>query len=104
MKFQQKIYPGYDDDPQFGMSQEAKLIRDAWAFGLLPEDEKCVGWQAHQFEKLWDQVDAIWEKVNFRVANLPPEVQERYMRLQMEALEKARAAGWDPNGILEDDD
>lgn len=104
MKFQQKTYPGYDQDPGNWMSQEAKLIRDAWAFGLLPEDETCEGWRPQQFEKLWDEVDAIWEKVNFRVANLPPHIQEKYVALQMDALARAKAAGWDPNAILEDDD
>ncbi|SIN71272.1 hypothetical protein SAMN05443662_0221 [Sulfurivirga caldicuralii] len=104
MRFKSREYPGYDKDPMHGMSHEAKLIRDAWAFRLLSEDEKCEGWRSDQFEQLWSQVDAIWEKADFRIANLPPEVQDKYMKLQMEALRKAKAAGWDPDGMLELDD
>ncbi len=101
---QHRVYPGYDADPNYGMSQEAKLIRDAWAFGLLPETEKCEGWRADQFERLWEQVDAVWEKADFRVAKLPPEIQEKYMALQLEALKNAKAQGWEPEALLANDD
>ncbi|HIQ39922.1 MAG TPA: hypothetical protein EYH46_01980 [Sulfurivirga caldicuralii] len=104
MKFKAKIYPGYDQDPSHWMSQEAKLIREAWAFGLLPEEEKCEGWQLHQFDQLWEKVDAIWEKADFRVDNLPPDIQEKYMALQTEALKRAKAAGWDPKAVFDDDE
>jgi len=40
------------------------------------------------------KVNAEWEKYGFRVGAMPPELQERYMRIQAEALERAKAAGW----------
>jgi hypothetical protein len=30
------------------------------------------------------------------VSRLPPDLQERHSRIYSEAIEKARAAGWDP--------
>lgn len=104
VRHRQRLYPGYDNDPNLGMSQEAKLIRQAWAFDLLPESEKCVNWRVDQFEELWDKVNSVWEKAEFRLENLPDEVQKRYMDLQNSAFEAARQQGWDPNKLIEDDE
>lgn len=97
-----KPYVGIDKDLYGGMTDIGKIIRDAWAFGLIPETETCEGWQAYQLEELWQKVDDEWRKYGFRVANLPPEIRERYLRIQKAALERARAAGW--SGALEIDD
>jgi len=89
-----KRYVGINNDLHGGMTDTGKIIRDGWAFGLIGEDETCEGWLAHEIEGLWVKVNAEWEKYGFRVGAMPPELQERYMRIQAEALERAKAAGW----------
>ena len=48
------------------------------------------------------QTHTEWEKYGHSVSQLPDEIRERYMRIQREAFDKARAAGWDAS--LDDDD
>jgi len=96
-------YGGIHNDEGGGMSPTAKIVRDAWAFGLIPEDETCEGWMVHQIEALWEKVNAEWEKYGFRVGAMPQELQERYMALQKTAMARARAQGWSGAQELEDD-
>jgi len=98
-----KTYAGIDKDEGGGMSPTAKIVRDAWAFGLIPETETCEGWRVHQIEALWVQVNSEWDKYGFRVGAMPPEVQERYLRIQKAAVDRAKAAGWSGAQELEDD-
>ena len=98
----ERRYVGIHKDLYGGMTDTGKIIREAWAFGILPEDETCEGWTAQGLETLWQKVQAEWEKYGYRVANLPPELQARYLRIQEEAVRRARAAGWDPS--LDDED
>lgn len=98
-----KTYVGLDNDIHGGMTDTGKIIRDAWVFGLLPEGETCAGWRVEGIERLWEQVDAEWEKYGFRVGNLPDELRERFLRIHDEALERARAAGWDAERELSDE-
>jgi len=95
-------YLGIDKDIDGGMTDTGKIIRDAWAFGLIEESETCEGWLAQGIEDLWRRVDAEWERYGFRVANLPDELRARYLRIQSEAMARARAAGWDPEPIDDD--
>ena len=95
-------YVGIDNDLHGGMTDTGKIIREAWAFGLIPEDETCEGWLAQGIEDLWRKVDAEWEKYQFSVRSLPEDLQQRYLRIQDAALKRARAEGWDPE--LGDDD
>lgn len=95
-----KRYVGIHNDLNGGMTDTAKIIRDAWTFGLIPESESCEGWEAGQIEELWRRVNAEWEKHGFLVGNLPPEMRERFMRIHDAALTKARAAGWDAENDL----
>lgn len=37
------VYEGIHADAQQGMSQAAKVIRNAWVFGILPETQDCAG-------------------------------------------------------------
>lgn len=99
-----KKYVGIDRDLNGGMTETGKIIRDAWVFGLIPEDQTCEGWLAQGIEELWHKVSAEWEKYGFSVANLPIELRERFMRIQEEAIRRARAAGWDPDAELVGDD
>ena len=98
----QKRYVGIDKDINGGMTDTGKIIRDAWAFGLIEETETCEGWLSQGIEDLWGKVQAEWEKYGYRVGQLPPDLQERFLRIQSEAANRARAAGWDPE--LFDDD
>lgn len=84
------------------MTDTGKIIRDAWAFGLIDESESCEGWLPQGIEDLWRRVQEEWEKYGFRVNNMPDELRARYLRIQDDALRRARDAGWSPE--LGDDD
>lgn len=98
-----KRYVGIYNDINGGMTDSAKIIRDAWVFGLIPKSETCEGWLAAGLEELWRKVDAEWEKYGFLVGNLPDELRERFMLIHGEAMERARAAGWDAERELAGD-
>lgn len=89
-------YEGIYNDQFGGMTDTGKMIRHAWAFGLIPETETCEGWLVAGIEALWQQVNTEWEKYGFLVSNLPPELRERFERIQNEAVTRARGEGWDP--------
>ncbi|MCB1336339.1 MAG: hypothetical protein KDK10_02395 [Maritimibacter sp.] len=98
-----RTYEGIDNDRGDGMSPTAKIIRDAWVFGLIPETETCEGWHTHQIEALWVKVNAEWEKHGFRVGAMPPELHERYLAIQRKAVARAEASGWSGEGELAND-
>jgi cytochrome c1 len=95
-------YVGINNDIQGGMTSIGKIIRDAWVFGLIPEDETCEGWDLGRFEALLQKVDAEWDKYSCMVSNLPAELRERHEKIHGEWIEKAKAAGW--SGEAETDD
>jgi hypothetical protein len=95
-------YVGIDKDLQGGMTDTGRIIRDAWVFGLIEETETCAGWMPQGIEDLWRKVQVEWEKYGYLVGNLPEDLRERFMRIQTEAIERARTEGWDPE--LGDDD
>ncbi|HFD80926.1 MAG TPA: hypothetical protein ENK05_11140 [Gammaproteobacteria bacterium] len=97
-------YPGIDQDVNGGMTDEGKIIRDAWLFGLLDESETCAGWSRERLAQLWARVDEQWQRYDFLVSRLPPDLYARFERIQAEALERARAAGWNPDTELDEDD
>lgn len=97
MKGGNQRYVGIHRDLYGGMTDTGKIIRDAWAFGILPEDETCEGWTVQGIEDLWQKVQEAWGRYGFRVSDLPPEIRERYLRIQEEAVRRARAAGWNPS-------
>ena len=92
-----KRYVGINNEKDGGMTASGKIIRDAWVFGFIPETETCEGWLMQGIEDLWGRVNAEWEKYGFQVNNLPDDLRERFMRIQTEALEKAKKAGWTPD-------
>ncbi len=98
-----KRYVGIHNELNGGMTDTAKIIRDAWAFGLIPEKETCKGWNAQALEGLWEKVNAEWEKYGFGVGKLPPELRARFMRIQQKAFDEARAAGWDAERDIQDE-
>lgn len=99
---EKKPYVGIDKDVDGGMTETGKIIRDAWVFGLIDESETCAGWRTEGLQALWEKVHQEWEKYGFQVNALPDDLRERFMRIQNEALQRARDAGWDPE--LRDDD
>lgn len=92
---QERRYVGITNDINGGMTDTAKIIRDAWVFGIIPESETCEGWQAAGIEALWEKVSAQWKKYNYQVGLLPEDLKLRFMRIQDEAIARAKASGWD---------
>ncbi|WP_243611616.1 hypothetical protein [Shimia aestuarii] len=98
-----KTYVGLDNDLNGGMTDTGKIIRDARAFGLIPENETCAGWLPHQIEAIWERANAEWEKYGFRVSAMPENLRTKYMRIQSQAMAQARTAGWTGAQELDDD-
>ncbi len=96
------IYPGIHDDMFGGMTDIGGIIKDAWALGLLAETETCKGWPYTRIQALYDQVSQAWEPYGHSINRLPPELRERYLRIQAQAVNRARELGWEPP--MESDD
>lgn len=92
-----KEYVGVDQDDEGGMNTTGNIVRDAWVFGLIPEEETCAGWSRGQIEALYDQVWNRWQEYGGLPSRLPPDLKERHRRIYAEAVEKARAKGWNPD-------
>jgi hypothetical protein len=97
-----KIYAGIDQDPTGAMNPTGNIIRDAWVFGIIPEDQTCAGWTTQGIISLYDKVIKAWEPYGHLVSRLPPELQEKHKRIYDAAIKRARELGWDPE--LGDDD
>jgi hypothetical protein len=93
-------YVGIDQDINGGMTDTGRIIRDAWAFGLIPESETCAGWNAQAIQQLWEKTTSEWSRYGNRVNDLPEEIRERYLRIQQDAVKRARNAGWDADKEL----
>lgn len=90
-------YVGINNDHDGGMTDTGKIIRDAWVFEIIPETETCEGWPYAGIQSLWDKTSVEWEKYGFLVNNMPPEMQQRFERIQREAFEHAKKSGWEPD-------
>ncbi len=97
-----KHYPGIDRDKHGGMTDIGRIIRDAWLFEILDENETCAGWSSQQIDRLYDQVTQAWQVYGHLVSNLPEELRVRHARIYAQAVKLARDRGWDPE--LADDD
>lgn len=97
-----KIYQGLTNEPMGGMTPTGNIIRDAWVFGLIPEDQDCAGWTIQGIEALYDKVSAAWGPFGHLASRLPPDLAERHARIYAAAVAQAKAEGWDPS--LGDDD
>ncbi|HSG11457.1 MAG TPA: hypothetical protein VLB10_06900 [Gammaproteobacteria bacterium] len=102
MRSNKKPYVGIDKDTDGGMTVAGRIIRDAWAFGIIPETETCAGWNTQGLEDLWNKTHVEWEKYGRQVNQLPEDIRERYMRIQRAAFDRAKEAGWDAS--LDDND
>lgn len=92
----QLTYVGFDDDKYGGMTYIGGIIKDAWLFGFLPEDQKCVGWSHGQIAAINQQVQAEWDKYGCLVSNLPDDLRARHKEIHDRAIARARELGWDP--------
>jgi len=97
-----KRYVGIYKDQYGGMTDTGKIIRDAWIFEIIPEDETCEGWLPQGIEELWRKTQEHWERHGYSVSDLPQDIQARFYRIQEAALERARRAGWAPE-LYEDE-
>ncbi len=95
-------YQGLAADRNGGMTHLAQIIKDAWVFGLLPEDQDGSGFSNGQMQVLHDKVALEWDKYGNLPSRLPPDLQERHTRIHRQAMERARDLGWNPE--LGDDD
>lgn len=91
-----QTYVGIDDDVYGGMTYIGGIIKDAWMFGILPEDQKCIGWTHGQIAAINSQVQAEWDKYGCLVSNLPQDLRERHREIYDRAIARARELGWDP--------
>ncbi|HKJ71108.1 MAG TPA: hypothetical protein VKA55_05095 [Gammaproteobacteria bacterium] len=94
MAQQRPTYPGIHNDSYGGMTDAGRIIRDAWVFGILPEDETCEGWDYGRLQKLYDEVHAAWEAYGFVPSNLPEHLRGRHERIHGEGWARARELGW----------
>lgn len=102
MRSNKAPYVGIDKDTDGGMTVAGRIIRDAWAFGIIPETETCAGWNTQGLQDLWNKTHDEWEKYGRQVNQLPEDIRERYLRIQREAFDRAKEAGWDAS--LDDND
>jgi len=91
-----KRYVGIHHDNAGGMTSAGNIIRDAWVFGLLPEEETCAGWTHGQIDALYDKVAKAWEPYGHLASNLPDELRGRHARIYTAATRYAREHGWNP--------
>ncbi len=97
-----RTYTGTEHDSQGGLTHLGRIVRDAWVFGLLPETETCVGWDAARMQGLYEQVYAAWEPYAHLPSRLPDGLRQRHEQLYSQAIAAARKQGW--NAELGDDE
>lgn len=89
-------YVGIENDLFGGMTDQGRIIRDAWVFGILPESQGCAGWTLGQIQDLYEKVYSEWEKYGHIPSHLPEDLRVRYVQVYEQAVKRARAHGWDP--------
>ncbi len=95
-------YVGINNEVNGGMTTIGKIIRDAWVFGLISEDETCEGWNFAGIDALLQKVNNEWDKYGCLASRLPKELFERHQRIHGKAMQMASEAGW--SGEQETDD
>ena len=81
-----------------------KIIRDAWVFGIQPETESCEGGEISRIDAVHQQVNHEWDKYGCIVSSLPDDLRARHKELIDDAIIKAKARGWNPEVIANDED
>lgn len=96
-------YVGIHNDLHGGMTPIGGIIKDAWLFGIIPEEETCEGWKTADIQNLYDKVSAAWEPYGHLVSRLPQELRERHARIHDSAIRRARESGWEPGRDVDSD-
>jgi hypothetical protein len=96
-------YVGYDNEIDGGMTAIAKVIRDAWVFGIIEETETCEGWNFAGIDSLLDKVNNEWDKYGCLVSHLPPELREKHSRIHDKAIAEAKQMGWSVEAETDDE-
>lgn len=91
-----QIYVGFDEDEYGGMTYIGGIIKDAWMFGILSEDEKCIGWDHGGIAAINEKVQAEWDKYGCLFSNLPDELKAKHREINDRAIARAKELGWDP--------
>ncbi len=97
-----QVYAGIDKDNKGGLTHLGRIVLDARVFGVLPETETCVGWDAAQMQNLYEKVYAAWEPYAHLPSRLPEPLREKHTQLYAAAIDTARKDGW--NAELGEDD
>ncbi len=95
------VYPGLHAD-RHGLTQLGRIVLDARVFGLIPDAEDCAGWSLGRMQELTQRVEQAWDRHGGLPSRLPAELLERHRATYEQAIEQARARGWDPE--LADDE
>ncbi|SET60265.1 hypothetical protein SAMN05216326_14212 [Nitrosomonas marina] len=95
-------YIGIEQDRHNGMTHLGRIVRDAWVFGILPESETCAGWDHSQMQNLYEKVHAAWAPYGHLPSRLPADLKDRHTRIYKQAIQTAKAKGWNPE-LGEDD-
>ncbi len=93
----EKIYPGINKDKYCGMTPTGNIIKDAWVFGIIPEEQTCEGWSLSRIQALYDKVCDAWAPYGHLVSKLPQDLFERHTRIYDKAIKQAREKGWAPD-------
>ncbi|MDZ7813838.1 MAG: hypothetical protein U5L74_12350 [Ideonella sp.] len=97
-----KTYAGIDHEEHNGMTMTGRIIRDAWVFGILTEGDGFAGKGVGDLQNLFEAVHKAWEPYGQLPSRLPPDVAQRHTRIHAQAVQRAKAMGW--NAELDDDD
>jgi len=99
---QRKTYVGLNNDTYGGLTPTGNIIKDAWLFDILPQDQTCEGWTLGQIQAIYEQVSDAWEPYGHMVSQLPEELKSRHQDIYDKAVKRARELGWDPDLTGED--
>ncbi len=95
-------YVGIAKDAFGGMTSTGNIIRDAWAFGIIPDSETFAGWTLQGIEALYGKVSTAWESYDRLASDLPPDLRQRHQRIYEAPVRNAKSLDWDPE--LHDED
>lgn len=93
-----KTYPGIHKDRSGGMTTVGTIIRDAWVFDILPEDETCEGWTYDRIDAIYDKVTEAWKPYGHLASRLPADASKdmptRYTRETFFRPEEVERQDW----------
>ncbi len=89
------VYPGLNAD-RHGLTQLGRIVLDARVFGLIADGEDCAGWSLGRMQELTQRVEQAWDRHGGLPSKLPADLLQRHQAVYRQAIEQARARGWDP--------